>query len=455
MNENKQVNPELNFAKANVYQFLRGIGCPVWGSFAAYYGPLMALLGFLGASEFYNGVVNALFWLGFILTQVPAAYYSERLRYKKWAMGIIFLLAGGSMFIFGLTLFITGGTNLKLMLILFIICYGIATIISGSATPLIFSLLFKIIPQHKLGSWLGVFFMMMSVGGLLGGPVVKKILELGYPDAFVILFMSTFGFAIAMAIATWFINEPEGELAPQKENFGVYIKHNITIIRNDRNLVRFFVGMWIVVGHYICVTFYSRYALTGGFGISGDQAGLFVSMNLLGYLFASLGPLFIILYPLSLIVKLAGAKLPVSANIFGAGWIADRFGPKYTLITFQIVAFLGVIIALMARNVYMFYVVWVFAGFAQICNNIGYSNMTLLSCPIQDKSSYVGLVNFAVFPFVVVVPMVVGALIGRGILNYTSTFILSMTMMVIAIVYFIFFVDNPQGYKDMKAKQAE
>ena len=80
--------------------------------------------------------------------------------------------------------------------------------------------------------------------------------------------------------------------------------------------------------------------------------------------------------------------------------------------------------------------------------------MTLLSCPIQDKSSYVGLVNFAVFPFVVVVPMVVGALIGRGILNYTSTFIVSMVMMVTAIVYFVFFVDNPQGYKDMKAKQA-
>ncbi len=83
MNDNKQVSPELNFAKANMYQFLRGIGGPVWGSCAAYYGPLMALLGFLGASEFYNGVVHALFWLGFILPQGPAAYYSERLCHTK------------------------------------------------------------------------------------------------------------------------------------------------------------------------------------------------------------------------------------------------------------------------------------------------------------------------------------------------------------------------------------
>lgn len=28
MNEQKQASPELNFLKANVYQFLRGIGCP-------------------------------------------------------------------------------------------------------------------------------------------------------------------------------------------------------------------------------------------------------------------------------------------------------------------------------------------------------------------------------------------------------------------------------------------
>ena len=108
MNGQQQANPAVNYAKANVYQFLRGFGGPVWGSFAAYYGPLMALMGFLEAPSFYNGVVNALFWLGFILTQVPASYYSERLRYKKWAMGIIFLLAGVSMFTFGLILMLTG-----------------------------------------------------------------------------------------------------------------------------------------------------------------------------------------------------------------------------------------------------------------------------------------------------------------------------------------------------------
>jgi MFS family permease len=451
MNEQKKVSPELNFAKANIYNFLNGFGGPVWGAFAAYYGPLMALLGFLQASSFYNGVVNALFWLGFILTQVPAAYFSERFRYKKWAMGIIFILAGLCLFTFGLVLLLTGGGNLKLMLGLFIICYGGTTIISGAATPFIFAFLFKIIPQPKLGSWLGIYFMLASFGGLIGGAVVKRILEYGYPTAFEILFMSTFGFAIGMAIAVWLVNEPEGELAPRKENFGVYMKHIISIIREDRNLVRFFIGMWLVVGHYIVITFYSTYAMTGGFGIEKAQTGIFVSMNLLGWIMASLGPLFVILYPLGVIMKLFGTKLTVSTNIFSAGWIADRFGPKYTLITFQVVAFIGVIFALIARNVNMFYMVWIFAGFAQICNNIGYSNMTPLSCTIQDKSSYVGLVNFAVFPFVVVVPMIVGALIGHNVLTFTSTFKISMVLMVVAALYFLVFVDNPIEYKKMKA----
>jgi MFS family permease len=410
----------------------------------------MALLVCLGASAFYNGVVNALFWLGFILTQVPAAYYSERLRFKKKAMSVIFLIAGACMLLFGLLLLMTGGGNLKLMLGAFIVCYGLATIISGSATPLIFTLLFKIIPPPKLGSWLGIYFMIASVGGILGGFVVNRIITIGYPVAYEILFIGTFVFSVAMAVAVWLINEPEGELAPQKENFGVYLGHLLNILKSDKNLVRFFFGMWLAVGHYIVLTFYSAYAVKE-VGIAQAETGTFVSMNLIGWTLASLGPLFIVLIPLGWIMKLAGSKLPIASNIFSAGWIADKYGPKQTLIAFQAVALVGVVLVLFAKSALLFYFVWIFAGFAQICNNIGYSNMALLSCPIQDKSSYIGLVNLSVFPFVVVLPMIVGALIEKGILTYTGTFVISMALMVITMVYFAFFVDNPVEFKRMKA----
>lgn len=450
MAEPKRISPEMNYAKANVYNFFNGFGGPVWGAFAAYYGPLMALLVCLGASAFYNGVVNALFWLGFILTQVPAAYYSERLRFKKKAMAVIFLFAGACMLLFGLLLLMTGGGNLKLMLGAFIVCYGLATIISGSATPLIFTLLFKIIPPPKLGSWLGIYFMIASVGGILGGFVVNRIITIGYPAAYEVLFIGTFVFSVAMAVAVWLINEPEGELAPQKENFTVYLGHLLNILKSDKNLVRFFFGMWLAVGHYIVLTFYSTYAVKE-VGIAQAETGTFVSMNLIGWTLASLGPLFIVLIPLGWIMKLAGSKLTVPSNIFSAGWIADKYGPKQTLIAFQAVALVGVVLVLFAKSALLFYFVWIFAGFAQICNNIGYSNMALLSCPIQDKSSYIGLVNLSVFPFVVVLPMIVGALIGKGILTYTGTFVISMALMVVTMVYFAFFVDNPAEFKRMKA----
>ena len=450
MDKERIVSPEVNFAKAMTYNFIRGFGGPVWGAFAAYYGPLMALMGFLGASAFYNGVVNGLFWFGFILTQIPAAYLSERFRYKKWSMGIIFILAGTSEFVFAMVLLITGGSNHQLMLGLFLLCYGITTIVSGASTPMLFSLLYKIIPQEKLGSWLGIYFMISSIGGILGGIVVKRILELGYPVAFEVLFTGTFIFGCCMALFVFMIKEPPGELAPRKESFAIYVRHCLHIIKSDRNLVRFFFGMWLVVGHYIVVTFYSSYATTGGFGIDKSQTGAFVSMNLIGWMLASLGPLFLIMYPLRLLYRLMGKNITVPTNIFSAGWIADRFGPKYTLITFQLVALTGVIFCLLARNLYMFYVVWIFAGFAQICNNIGYTNMTMLSCPLQDKSTYVGLVNFAVFPLVVVVPMVFGALIGKGRITYVQTFVIAIVLMITASLYFVFFVDNPEGYRKMK-----
>lgn len=450
MTEQKPVSPEVNYAKANVYNFFNGFGGPVWGAFTAYYGPLMALLGFLGASAFYNGVVNALFWLGFILMQIPAAYYSERKKLKKWSMGTLFIISGSFMLLYGLLLMFTGGANHGLMLAAFIICYGLTTIVFGMTGPLIFALLFKIIPPSKLGSWLGVYFMIASVGGLLGGWVVKRIMQLGYPVAFEVLFIGAFVFAVGMAVAIWLINEPEGELAPQKENFAEFLKSLASIIKSDRNLVRFFVGMWIAVGHYIVLTFYSAYAIQEK-GIPEAETGLFVSMNLLGWLLASLGPFFFILAPLNLIT---GKRLGISSGIFGAGWFADKLGPKYALIVFQVAAFAGVLLALAAESVYAFYAVWIVAGYAQICNNIGYSNMTLLSCPIQDKSSYIGLVNFAVFPFAVVIPMVVGALIDRGILSFTGTFQISMGLMVLAILFIAVFVENPTAFKQMQAEAA-
>ncbi|MFA6473026.1 MAG: MFS transporter, partial [Candidatus Latescibacterota bacterium] len=331
--EQKQSSPEINFAKANIFNFFNGLGGPVWGAFLAYYGPLMALLGFLGASPFYNGVVNGLFWLGFILTQVPAAYYSERLPYKKWAIGVIFILSGVSVLLFGLLLMITGGEHVKLLLAAFLFCYALTTIISGSCTPLIFALLFKIIPPRKLGSWLGVYFMTASVGGILGGFLVKRILQLGYPVAFEILFIGAFLFAVITALAVWIIDEPKGELAPRKENFGAYMNSVINILKCDRNLVKFFIGMWFVVGHYVVLTFYSDYAVKG-IGISPAEAGAFVSMNLIGWTLASLGPVFFILIPLAWIMGLFGSKLNIPSNILSAGWIADRYGPKYTLIVF-------------------------------------------------------------------------------------------------------------------------
>ncbi|MHB9031309.1 MAG: MFS transporter, partial [Candidatus Latescibacterota bacterium] len=234
-------------------------------------------------------------------------------------------------------------------------------------------------------------------------------------------------------------------------NFGVYTRHLVGIIKSDRNLVRFFVGMWLGVGHYIALTFYSVYAMRVK-GIDAAETGMFVSMSLIGWLLASLGPLFILLAPAGWLMSLSGNRLALPSNIFSAGWFADRLGPKYALIVFQVTAFAGVALALASQSVLAFYFVMIIAGFAQICNNIGYSNMTMLSCPIQDKSSYIGLVNFAVFPFAVVVPMIVGALIGRGTISYSLAFYVSMALMVIATLFIAVFVENPAAYKEMRSK---
>ena len=60
-----------------------------------------------------------------------------------------------------------------------------------------------------------------------------------------------------------------------------------------------------------------------------------------------------------------------------------------------------------------------------------------------------------VYPFAVVIPIIVGMFIDREILDYALSFKLSIVFMIASTLFFKFFVDNPQGYKDMKAQTAE
>jgi hypothetical protein len=90
-------------------------------------------------------------------------------------------------------------------------------------------------------------------------------------------------------------------------------------------------------------------------------------------------------------------------------------------------------------------------GFAQISDNVGYTNMCLLCCPTPDKSTYVAVTNLGIIPFMALMPILVGKLMDMKILTFHYAFTLALCMMATAILYLLFVLDNPKAFCDLKA----
>ena len=49
--------------------------------------------------------------------------------------------------------------------------------------------------------------------------------------------------------------------------------------------------------------------------------------------------------------------------------------------------------------------------------------------------------------------MIFGALIDKGLLTFNGTFKISMVLMIISIIYILYLVDNPEGFKKLKMEK--
>ena len=132
--------------------------------------------------------------------------------------------------------------------------------------------------------------------------------------------------------------------------------------------------------------------------------------------------------------------------------IADIYGPKYMLLTSHIIAVIYIVIAWLipSSSVWIIFAAFIITGLTQVSDNVGYTNMCLLCCPTIDKSTYVAVTNIGVNIFTVPLPIILGLLMDKGLLSYTSTFTVVLAMMAAAIIYILLVMKNPKAFIEMK-----
>ncbi len=416
------------YYKNDVFAFLLGFGGSVWGGLTYYLGIPVALLTFLGASSTQVGLITTIFWAGFAFPQIWAGYKSEPLTIKKKYIAMSLILSSLGFLAYGIYLLMTGATNAPFAIWFFLAAFAWACFLGGLYIPANFSLLYKVIPPAKMGQLIGIYFAVQFGGIFLSGFAITAINNaFGAPTSYAILFLITFVMTLVAITVMLMVKEPEGEKVQGAPSFGAYLGKLIDIYKTDRPFVRFLVGKWLMSGHYIMMAFLLAFLLKER-GLDPANAGWFTALNGLGLFIGG----------------------------FTITRIADIWGPKYMLITSQIIAALYTLMVMLipSASPVIVFAAFIITGLAQISDNVGYTNMTLFTCPTMDKSTYVAAVNVGIIPFMVFLPPIIGKLIDNGALTYTGAFGIALAMMVASIFYLGIVVKNPKAYEEMKAAAA-
>jgi len=417
------------YYKYDVFAFFNGFGGPTWGALTYFLAIPVAYLTFLNASKMQIGLITAIFWAGFAIPQVWAAYASETKPIKKSFMAKVVLLSGIAWLVLGLHILITGSVNENLSIWLFLLLFAWSCSLTGMFMPANFSLLFKIIPTERLGQLLGILFAIQFGGLVVAGPFITKIGGIyGEPVNYAVLFLLTSAISIFISIILLSIKEPEGEPVEGSPSLGAYLGKCIGVIKTDRTLTKFIIGKWLMSGHYVMLAFLLAYLISEK-GFDPMKSGWFTSFHGLGLFIGG----------------------------FTITRIADKYGPRYMLLTSHIIAVIYTVIAWLVPSsaLWVIFVAFVITGLTQISDNVGYTNMCLLCCPTIDKSTYVAVTNIGVNIFTVPLPIILGLLMDRGILNYTGTFTIVMVMMAAAIIYILTVMKDPKAFVEMKTSTQE
>ena len=415
------------YYKFVVFGFGNGFGGSVWGALTYYFGIPIAFLTFLNASAFQIGLVTAIFWAGFAIPQVWAAYATETYTIKKKFMAKVLILSSITWLIMGVYILMTGAVNAGLSAWLFLALYVWACALIGMFIPGQFTLLFKIIPTERLGNLLGILFAIQFGALVVSGPVISKInAAFPAPTNFAVLFLATFVISLLISLILLAIKEPEGEKVEGSPSFGAYLGKFMDVVKTDKTLTKFIFGKWLMSGHYVMLAFILAFLIKER-GFDPGQTGWFTAMHGLGMFIGG----------------------------FTITKIADMYGPKQMLITSHVIAVIYTLMIWLIPNAspMLLFVTFAITGLAQISDNVGYSNMCLICCPTLDKSTYVAVTNVGVNILTVPLPMIFGKLMDMGIMTFNSTFGITICMMVVAIIYVAIFVDNPKAFIEMKAAQ--
>lgn len=373
----------------------------------------------LTSSEILIGLSGSLFDIGWTLPQLFIARYIIRFERKKWwfvgpSIPVRFVIL-----IFALITAWMGKDRPELILLAFLICYGIAGIGDGVvAVP------WSDLAGSSLDSrWRARTFGFMSAGSglvMLGvAPLIGVVLgETGpeFPNNYALLFGAAGLLFVLSIIPILFIRElPSGKVVEKIPTLGEFLPELGRVLRRDVPFRAIVITRMLTALFTMAAPFYIGFA-TIQLGLSSDVAvPNLIAMQTIGSICGALAYTWLGARNNLLYLRLAlggAALLPISALL------ASVVGPLPLYIGFLV------------------------SGLALSNLFFGYQNWLVSYASPEQRPIYVGLFNTVAAVISMIAPFIAGTIAER--LSYEALFVVAMSMALSALTITLRYIHNPR-----------
>ena len=382
---------------------------------------LPAVVSHLGGGNVAVGTAAMIMWVGVFLPQVFAARFVETRPWKKpWALtgGIIqrFCVLGMAVFIL-----LFGKNEPALALAGLLVFLALNQIALGVTTPGWFDMFAKVTPQAKRGRVVGIRNSLAGAAAFICGLILTWTLaHFEFPSSYAIVFFGAFALQMSSIVVQSRIIEEEPSTVVTKRPIPEYLRRLPEVFRQNEAFRQFIIMSAFLVVATMPVGFFAVYALKE-FGGDDSVIGEFT---------------------------LAMVSIQVLTS-FVNGYIADHHGYKPALAIAAGGMLCASIWAMLAPSLAWFTLVYVFLGINLGSELMLRYNMSIEYGPVEQRSTYVGLMNTMLAPFYL--SSIIGGWISDW-LGYHVVFALGALSSIAGVVFLVRRVVDPHTIRSQSAE---
>ncbi len=355
---------------------------------ASYVTIVPLFLSYLTESTALIGFVATLFHIGWQVPQLLTSNYVAGMRRYKPMVLAMTLLERAPYFGLALVAFLIPRIGTDLALLLTVLLLGWQSLGGGFTGTAWQSMISKIMPAHRLGTFFGLQSACVNLFGAGGALLASAILaNLEFPQNFSLLFFIA---AISLLVSFVFLaltyepaSEPKDivERMPWRE-FGRRLG---SILRADDNFRWFLVARGLTSLSLTVISFFTIYGIRR-YQMTPEFASAMTSVLLVSHTLSSTM----------------------------VGWAGDRWGHRRVLMIGNLATVLSIAVALLAPDVTWFYLVFALIGVVNTTQWSTIMTITVQFSSVAERPFYIGMANTLIAPVTIFAPIIGGWLVDAA-----------------------------------------